>query len=105
VNITDEKEIKVGSRITVKAEVRLGELGEDDVQVELYFSNLDKKGDIVDGVALPMTPGGSIESGAHEFTGQMLCLQSGQFGFTVRVIPHNRVMARKFDPDLKVTWA
>ena len=105
VNIAEEKEIKVGSRITVKAEVRLGELGEDDVQVELYFGNLDKKGDIVDGVALPMTPGGSIESGAHEFTGQMLCLKSGQFGFTVRVIPHNRLMARKFDPDLKVTWA
>jgi glycogen phosphorylase len=104
-NIIEEKEIKVGARITVRALVGIGEMSEDNVQVELYFGNLDKKGEIVDGVALPMTPGGRDGSGAHEFIGQMLCLQSGQFGFTVRVIPHHRLMARKFDPDLKITWA
>ncbi len=105
VSIMEEKEIKVGSRVTVKAKVDLGGLSEGDMQVELYFGNLDKKGEIVDGVALPMTPCGTAGSGRHEFMGQMLCLQSGQFGFTVRVIPHHNLMARKFDPDFKITWA
>jgi hypothetical protein len=43
-------------------------------------------------------------NGHFIFEGQMLCLKSGQFGFTVRVIPLNRDMMRKFEPGL-VTWA
>ena len=105
VDIAEEKEIKVGSRILVRAAVGRGELSADDVQVELYFGNLDRNGEIHEGVALPMSAGGKNDSGSYLFTGQMLCLQSGQFGFTVRVIPHHKLMARKFDPDLKITWA
>jgi len=105
VDIDQEKEIKVGSRITVRAEVDLGGISPEHVQVELYFGNLDKNGEIVEGVAMPMRTAGTGANGTAAFEGQMLCLQSGQFGFTVRVIPRHPCMVRKFDPDLSVTWA
>jgi starch phosphorylase len=75
------------------------------VLVELYFGNLERNGDIQNGAALPMSTNGRGNSGSHLFEGQMLCLQTGRFGFTVRVIPHHRLMARKFDPDFTITWA
>ncbi len=105
VDINEEKEIKVNSKITVQAEVSLGDILPEHVQVELYFGALDRNGEIVEGVALPMRENGKGAKGSSIFQGQMLCLQSGQFGFTVRVIPHHPNSARKFFPDLKITWA
>jgi starch phosphorylase len=105
VDIAEDKEIKVNTQITVRAEVFLGELRPEDVLVELYFGALDKNNEIIQGVALPMRESGKGAQGTHLFQGQMLCLQSGQFGFTVRVMPHHQNMARKFDPDLKIVWA
>ncbi len=99
-----EKEITVGSKITVRAEINLGKLNPDDVQVELYFGALDMNDEIVEGVALPMTCTDGAGGGKCMFEGQMLCLRSGQFGFTVRVLPHHDNMARKFYPDMSITW-
>ena len=59
VDIDQEKEIKVGSRITVRAEIDLGGISPEHVQVELYFGNLDKNGEIVEGVAMPMREAGA----------------------------------------------
>jgi glycogen phosphorylase len=105
VDIADDKEIKVNSQITVRAEIDLGHMTPEQVLVELYFGALDKNGEIVEGVALPMRDGGAGSKGARLFQGQMLCLQSGRFGFTIRVLPYRSGMPRKFDPELKITWA
>lgn len=105
VDISEEKEIKVNTQITVRAEISLGDITPDHVQVELYFGALDKNGEIVEGVALPMRESGKGNKGTCLFQGQMLCLQSGQFGFTVRVIPRHPHGTRKFFPDLEITWA
>ena len=96
-------DITVGSKISATSEVFLGGIDPEEVQVELYFGSLDRDEEISEGVALPM----SLVSSAgefHTFEGSILCLKSGQFGFTVRVIPCHRDSARKFDPDLKITW-
>lgn len=105
VDISEEKEIKVNTQITVRAVVTPGEIEPGHLNVELYFGALDRNGEIVDGVALPMRENGRTEKGSCVFQGQMLCLQSGQFGFTVRVTPHHPESARKYFPDLTVTWA
>lgn len=105
VDIAEENEIKVNSQVTVRAEIDLGPVEPKDVRVELYFGALDKNGEIVEGVALPMRESGPGSKGALMFQGQMLCLQSGRFGFTVRVLPSHTCMPRKFDPDLSITWA
>lgn len=99
------KEITVGSKINVKAVVSLGTISTDEVAVELYFGSLNQAQDISEGATLPMKKTEDNGNGVYTFEGQMLCLRSGQFGFTVRVIPHNSGMVRKFDPELKITWA
>lgn len=104
--IFDEKqEITVSSKLNMRAEVVLGELKPEDVIVELYFGALDQYQEIVSGASLPMNLVEGTDHGSWIYEGQMLCLKSGQFGFTVRVVPHHDDMLRKFDPDLMITWA
>ena len=98
-------DIVVGSVLKVTAKVDLGEVMPEDVHVELYFGSVDKFGDISNGVAVQMEKVAGEEKGVYSFIGQMLCLQAGRFGYSVRVIPYNKNMPRKFDPDLPFTWA
>ncbi len=100
----DEQEISVGSKVKVKAVVDLGDLSNEDVQVELYFGSLNPDGEIAEGASLPMFITDEQEGGVYVYEGQMLCLKSGQFGFTVRIIPMHDGMARKFESGL-ITWA
>jgi starch phosphorylase len=98
-------DVVVGSILKVTAKIDLGAVSVEDVHVELYFGSVDKMGDINDGVAVQMERIYSEKKGIYSFIGQMLCLQSGRFGYSIRVIPHNKNMPRKFDPDLPFTWA
>mgnify|MGYP001041997548 CR=1 FL=1 len=100
----EEKEVTVGSRLTVRGMVNLGDLEPDDVQVELYFGGLNPAGDILEGAALPMYMAEKRGDGVFVYEGHMLCLKSGQFGCTVRVIPVHRSLVRKFEPGL-IMWA
>ena len=100
-----EKELTVGEKVIVKAEINLGDLNPEDVLAELYFGGLDFQDNIVDGVALPMHKTGQNDNSAYIYEGSVLCLMSGQFGFTVRVLPQNNNSVRKFDPMLPITWA
>ncbi len=104
-NIEDETVVTVGSVLRVSAKINLGKISPEDVLTELYFGSVDQFGDISDGVAVPMDRVGSDGDGLYSYTGQMLCLQSGRFGYSVRIIPFNRNMSRKFDPELPLTWA
>jgi starch phosphorylase len=105
VYIKEEQEIVVGKRINVEAVVKLGSLSPEDIQVELYFGNLNPAGDIEEGAAIPMQRLNDLNNnGDILYTGQILCLKSGQFGFTVRVISYNADMIRKYEPGL-ITWA
>ncbi len=105
-SITHEskKEIIVGSQLKAKAVINLGELKPADVQVELYFGNLNQKGEIEEGAALPMLMVEDLGNGKYTYEGRMLCLKSGQFGFTVRVIPLHADMPRKYESRM-ITWA
>ncbi len=99
-----EKEVTVGSRVRVEALVDLGDLRPEDVQVELYFGNLNPSGEIAEGAALPMSVAEKREKNLYLYQGFVLCLKSGQFGFTVRMIPSHGDQVRKFIPRL-ITWA
>jgi starch phosphorylase len=89
----------------VTAKINLGRLNPEDVLVELYFGSVDQYGDITDGVAVPMENISGEGKGIFNYSGQMLCLQSGRFGYSIRIVPFNRHASRKFDPELPFTWA
>jgi len=84
--------------------VDLGDLRPEDVQVELYFGNLNPSGEMAEGAALPMSVAEKQEKNLYLYQGFVLCLKSGQFGFTVRMIPSHGDQVRKFIPRL-ITWA
>ncbi len=100
----EEEEIVVGSSVKVQAIVNTGSISPDDVQVELFFGNLNSAGEIAEGIAVPMNMIKKIKGNDYHYEGRMLCLKSGQFGFTIRVIPHNLDMVRKFESGV-ITWA
>ncbi len=100
----DAKEVTVGSQLRVRAAVDLGDLAPESVKVELYFGNLNPAGEIVEGAALPMFLSERRDGGECIYEGKVLCLRSGQFGYTVRVIPSNPSMVRKFEPNY-IAWA
>ncbi len=100
----DTREVTVGSQLRVLAVINLDGIPHEQVSVELYFGNLNPAGEILEGAALPMFMTEKRADGSYTYEGRLLCLRSGQFGFTVRVIPSNPDMVRKFEPKF-ITWA
>ena len=94
--------LDVGADFTVKVRVQLGAFTPDDVDVQLCHGVLDAMGEIADPRATPLhAENGS--GGSVVFSGRVPCLASGQFGFTVRVLPKHANLPHSFEPAL-VTW-
>ncbi len=94
--------LTVGSEFAVAAHVHLGTLTPSDVAVEVCHGLLDSMGEIADPVATELKP----QDGAGPtvtFAGTMPCPASGQFGFTVRVLPKHANLPTRFEPAV-VTW-
>jgi glycogen phosphorylase len=100
----DGGELAVGSKVPVRAWVRLGAIGAEEVAVELYIGRLNADGEIVDGVALPMQPAGPSRDGVCAFETASSCSRSGLMGYTVRVLPFHADEPIEFLPGL-ITWA
>ena len=100
-----DKQLPVGSRMDIRARVRLGPVGPDEVAVELYLGHLDAQGEIHKGTAIPMKPAGQTPEGLHIFeaTG-VACEESGLHGYTVRVLPFHPDESKRFLPGL-IAWA
>jgi len=95
-------ELAVGSELEVRASVMLGQLGPEDVSVELYEGALDTNQNITRGKATPMLYSG-VQKGVSLFVGKVRCGSSGLRGYTVRVLPHHEDLANSFEPRL-ILW-
>jgi len=73
------------------------------VEVQLCHGVLDALGDLADPKALPLSANGSVTGDGMLFTGEVACRASGQFGFSVRVLPKHMNLPHSFEPGL-VTW-
>ncbi|HUT31777.1 MAG TPA: alpha-glucan family phosphorylase [Sedimentisphaerales bacterium] len=97
-------QLTVGSEVTVRALVNLGEVRPDDISVELYYGNVDALGNIVDGSAVGMScEATSAGNGERWFVGQMPCKRAGQQGLAVRVLPRHSDLADPYELGL-VLW-
>ncbi|MBO0844834.1 MAG: alpha-glucan family phosphorylase [Nocardioides sp.] len=84
---------EVGSVLTVRAFVALGALSPEDVEVELVHGVIDADDQLVNTSITPLTPADSYDGGRHRFDGQVQLKRGGAFGYTVRIIPHNKALA------------
>lgn len=96
--------IRVGADLQVTAEIRLGNLGADDVHVELYHGDVDATGMITAAQSVTMTGNGKVpHDGLFSFVGKIPCRSSGQHGFAVRILPKHRMLPHAFEPGL-IKW-
>ncbi|HKA06216.1 MAG TPA: alpha-glucan phosphorylase, partial [Gemmataceae bacterium] len=96
--------LHVGDELNVRARVHLGALSPEDVEVQLYHGVIDSMGDIAQPRAAVLRPvGPAPANSAAVFGGSVPCAASGQYGFSVRVLPRNSDLPHPFEPGL-VTW-
>jgi glycogen phosphorylase len=98
---------RVGSVFPVRVKVNLGSLAPDDVEVQLCHGVLDSMGEIPEPRALTLHPDSDAALNGQPrtvmFSGKVPCHASGQFGFSVRVLPKHANLPHAFEPGL-VTW-
>ena len=95
--------LKVGQDFHVKVLVELGSLTPQDVEVQLFHGLIDSMGEISDPKSVNLETNGSRHSPAWDYTGKICCKSTGQYGFSVRVLPKHASLAHSFEPGL-VTW-
>ncbi|GAB3196586.1 glycosyltransferase family 1 protein [Nocardioides hungaricus] len=84
---------EVGDAVSVRAFVALGPLAPEDVDVQLVHGRSTGEDELVDTVVDSMRVAESYEGGRHRFDGTVTLDRSGAFGYTVRVIPRNDLLA------------
>jgi starch phosphorylase len=95
--------VSVGSQITVKARVQLGEILPSEVSVQLYRGQLDVNRLIQEGTEVNMQLVETLQKGIYAFQGDIPCEQSGLCGFTVRVVPFHADAIIPYELPL-ITW-
>ncbi len=99
----EEGPFRVGDQFSVSADVHLGELSPDEVEVELYYGQLKCVDTLSSSHTQQMTVQKNRKKGHYLYTCTVTCKASGRYGFTVRTTPKgdDRI---KFTPGL-LTWA
>jgi starch phosphorylase len=95
-----KREADVGSALNVGIEVQLGALTPGDVAVQIYTGPLDADGNITSGTVENATYLGPISEGVHRYEGYLAPTESGLFGYSVRVMPHNPDLSEHFSLEM-----
>jgi glycogen phosphorylase len=104
VQATEEKELAVGDELDVHARVHLGSISPDEVSVELFYGPVDPRGQIADGQAEQMQCQGEASTdGTFLYAGALPCRSSGQYGYSVRIVPDNQDLANRYAAGL-IVW-
>jgi starch phosphorylase len=76
-----------GEEKMVEAMVELGPLAPEDVQVELLYGTIGEDGGLVSPRVEPMVADQPHANGGHRYLGSLVLGASGEYGFTVRLLP------------------
>lgn len=82
----------LGSELTLTAMVHLEDLRPDEVVVQAAVGRVDASDALLDPVTVPMTHTGSAD-GKEIFSTTTALQVAGRVGYTVRVLPHHRLLA------------
>ncbi|MFC8202029.1 glycosyltransferase family 1 protein [Streptomyces sp. NPDC057298] len=85
---------ELGSTLSLRVRVGLGDLVPDDVEVQAVSGRVDSQDRITDGSAVPLKPvGGPDLEGRWLYEGPLSLDRTGSFGYTVRILPAHRLLA------------
>ena len=98
------RQLKVGSKLSIRALINLGRINPNDVSVEFYYGPVDNWENIQEGCAVSMSYEKAAEqAGEHWFTGSMLCKSTGQQGIAVRILPKHPDLMNPYEMGL-ILW-
>ncbi|NOX67147.1 MAG: glycosyltransferase family 1 protein [Chlorobi bacterium] len=100
VNVDNPKneEIKIGSKFKVNAELNIGELTPNDIEVQIYFGKVDKADEPHANKFVTMKYlSKDDKSGNLIYEGVISCVTTGEFGYTLRVLPNHPLLINKFE--------
>ncbi len=84
---------EIGSTMSVRAYVSLGSLAPADVDVQLVYGTIAHDDDLVDTESVSLEVTETYDGGRHRFEGSVDLARTGPFGYTVRVLPKNDLLA------------
>ncbi|MEY2434068.1 MAG: glycogen phosphorylase [Acidimicrobiaceae bacterium] len=84
---TDVSVASLGTDRSVEAEVSLGSLNADDVEVQLLHGPVGQHDELENPTVVTMSPADEGGSGSLRYRGVFSCSRAGRYGFTVRVVP------------------
>jgi starch phosphorylase len=97
-------DLKVGLKYPILAEIELGELTPDDVDVQIYYGKID---DGIQGTKSYVNMSHVVKktkSSKYIYRGEINCKDTGQFGFTLRLLPKHPMLINQFELGL-IRWA
>ena len=101
---TDVSVASLGTDRSVEAEVALGSLRADDIDVQLLHGPVGQHDELEHPTIATMQPAGEGSSGTLRFRGTFSCSRAGRYGFTVRVVPSNPDLVASVELG-RVAWA
>ncbi|MGC0363213.1 starch phosphorylase [Rhodococcus sp. 27YEA15] len=93
---------EIGASIALTASVRLGALSVADVEVQAVVGRVGPEDDLTDVVTFAMKHVGAAD-GADNFEADVALPVSGSVGYTVRVLPHHRLLVNASELGLVTT--
>lgn len=101
----NSKPIFVGESVPVSAEINLGNLTPQDVEVQVYYGPLDNQEDPEYNETMVLKADNrKMKDSVYKFTGNITTRKSGQQGFTIRVLPRHNLLINPFELGL-IYWA
>jgi len=101
----NKEDLTVGSNFEVNADIHLGNLTPDDVEVQIYYGKYDDKNMAHSNHFVTMKKiNNESKDGNYKYHGEIECISSGQFGFTLRIVPKHPVLINPFEIGL-IRWA
>jgi glycogen phosphorylase len=97
-------EIQMGESLYFQARVQMGPLAPEDLRVELYVGRLNADGEIVEPLIAEMKPGIREKDGYTYAVTATPCCNSGQYGYSARILPSHADLKERFVPGL-IVWA
>jgi len=104
ITLSETQDLRVNQVIQVTAQVQLGALTPDDIQVELYQGTVGVDGEIHTGIATPMQYHGKDDQGRTIYRVEVCYGASGLQGLSLRILPSHRYLNSPYDPKL-ILWA
>jgi glycogen phosphorylase len=102
--------VTIGQKIPIRLKLHLDSLSPEDVKVEIVSGRLSSQEQLI---SLNPTvaqliggsrPGEALPEGTYEYTGEVVCRESGRFGITARIVPKNDHLLHTKKPKLICWW-